>query len=401
LKKAKIKGNLMVDQFRRLLEILEKSSIIIFEENPHLFKENTAFTALLLQGLVHSPNKTYFLEIIKNLIDNLINIQDQIEGYFIEKHANYSEPSALVSALAGIALIDSMDFVSVSIQKQILDSLKKIYDFLISQEIDKGYYRKSFGFNFSIVNSNVSIALFMTLYYKITKKEELLNKINDFIDILNYCTLKNGALPYGIYGQKYFVPSIYYHALTLNHLIRINLLFNSKKLSNYLKFYLDWIKSCYDSNGIRWEKSGFLFSTYLNQTYCFILAINKVLSLAGRDNIFYEILKKNIHKGILFRCDKTPRIIKRISIGIHVGLNSSKSIKIKFMNNFLLILYSLLLKFNIKAKPRIYKINPIFKYLGIHSRVSPPISNSLDYMTTIESYCYIALAYDLSTRTIF
>lgn len=387
----------MSNQYHKLLQILEKSSITIFNNDSQLFKENAAFTALLLQGLVHSPNNRNYKNIIKNLIDNLFNLQNQVEGYFIEKHANYYAPSALISALAGIALIDSINIVDDSKKKRILISLNKINDFLTRQEINKGSYRKSFGFNFSIVNANASIALFMILYYKITKAEVLLIKVNDFINSLKNCTLNNGAITYGIYGQKYFIPCIYYHALTVNHLIRIKFLIDSKKLSNYLKYYSKWIKTSYDSKGIKWKKSGFVFSTYLNQVYAFILAINKILGLNEKNNLF-KIFRKNIFNGFLFRCDKVPGIIKRISISIHVSIKSSNSIIIKFINLFLLIFYSLLLRFNIRAKPRVYKINPIFKYLGMHSRVSPPIGNSLDYMTTIESYCYIATAYDLSNK---
>ena len=387
----------MNNKYLKLLQILEKSSITIFYEDNQLFKENAAFTALLLQGLVHSPNHRIFKKIIENLVDNLFNLQNQINGYFVEKHANYSKPSALVTALAGIALIDSLNIVNEIKKKKIFNSLKKINDFLIQQEINKGSYRKSFGFNYSIVNSNASIALFMILYYKITKKEILLTKVKDFINSLKNCTLNNGAITYGIYGQKYFIPCIYYHALTVNHLIRIKLLIDSKKLSKYLNYYLKWIKTCYDSNGIKWKMSGFMFSTYLNQAYAFILAINKIFRLNEKDNLL-EFYMENIFNGFLFRCDKVPGIIKRINISIHVGIKSSESKLIKFIHVFLMIFYSLLLRFNIRAKPRVYKINPIFKYLGIHSSVSPPMNNSLDYMVTIESYCYIATAYDLFTK---
>jgi len=386
-----------MNQYYKLLSILEKTSIRIFNENVHLFKENVAFTALLLQGLTHSPNNRIYKKIIKNLVLNLLNLQNQAEGYFIEKYSNYSQPSALVSALAGIALIDSMDIVNEGIKKEILSSLEKINDFLIRQEINKGSYRKSFGFNYSIVNSNASITLFMILYYKISKKEFLLNKVYDFIDSLKLYTLKNGAITYGIRGQKYFIPSIYYHTLTLNHLLRMNLYIKSKKLSQYLKHYLNWLEDCYDKKGIKWEKSGFMFSTYLNQAYAFIIAINKIIDLKNKEYLC-KLFNNNLFNGFLFRCDKIPGIIKRISISIHVGIKSADSVKFRFINSFLLITYSLILIFNIKPKPREYKINPIFKYLGIQSRVSPPIKNNLDFMTTIESYCYLALAYDLENR---
>ncbi|KKM91264.1 hypothetical protein LCGC14_1230280 [marine sediment metagenome] len=387
----------MNNGYRKILEILEKSSVTIFKEDNQLFKEKAAFTALLLQGLVHSPNKQNFIKIIKNLVSNLLNLQDPIYGFFIEKHSNYSEPSALVSALTGIALIDSMNFVDESTKKKVLSSLNRIKKFLIKQEINKGSYRKSLGFNYSIVNSNASITLFMILYYKITKKEAILTKVNDFINTLRNFTLNDGAITYGIYGQKYFIPSIYYHALTLNHLIRINLLIDSKKLNTYVHIYLKWIKLGYNSKGIKWEKSGFLFSTYLNQAYAFILAIKHIFRLDEKDNLS-KIFRKNIFNGCLFRCDTVPGIIKRIKIGIHVGIKSSLSIKFKFINLLLFISYSLSLRFNIRTKPRVYKKNPIFKYFGIHSGVSPPINNRLDYMTTIESFCYLAIAFDLSTE---
>lgn len=387
----------MSSKYLKLLKILELSSIKIFNENDQLFRENAAFTALLLQGLVHSPNNRNYINQIDFLILYLFNLQNQIDGYFIEKHANYHKPSALVSSLVGIALIDSMSIVNEGKKKKILDSLNKISKFLIQQEISKGSYRKSFGFDFSILNANASIALFMILHYKITKDEFLLIKVNEFIESLPNYTLNDGALTYGIYGQKYFIPCIYYHALTLLHLIRIKNLVDSKKLVKNLNLYLKWIKTCYDSNGIKWKKSGFIFSTYLNQAYSFIWAINKMICLNEEIDLA-KFLNKSIHQGFLFRCDRIPGIIKRINTSVLIGIKSSKSIKNKFINIFLLICYSLTLRFFVKAEPRIYQINPLFKYLGLNSSVSPPINNSLDYMTSIESYCYIATAYGLSTR---
>jgi len=43
----------MSSKYLKLLKILELSSIKVFNENALLFKENVAFKALLLQGLVH------------------------------------------------------------------------------------------------------------------------------------------------------------------------------------------------------------------------------------------------------------------------------------------------------------------------------------------------------------
>lgn len=385
--------------FHTILNILEKSSIIIFDKNPFLFKENAAFSALLLQALVHSPNRTRYKEIIKRLINNLSNLQNPNEGYFIEKHANYYQPSALVSAIVGIALIDSLNIVDDN-KDIIINLINNIFLFLNRQEINIGCYRKSYGFNYTILNSNASIILFFALYYKIVRNEILLTKINEFIFSLPKYTLLNGALTYGIYGEKYFIPSIYYHALTINHLIRIQHIVNSKKLEDNINSYLKWMKTCYNSKGIVWKKSGLIFSTYLNQVYAFILAINKILKLKDNNNIIIRNLLKNFYKGFLFRCDRTPKNYKRISISISVGIKSSDSVFIKLINIIILLFYSFLLKFNIKAKPRIYKINPLFRFLGIKSGVSPPINNMLDHMATIESYCYLATVFDLSNKAL-
>lgn len=377
--------------FRNWFSYFENENIQLFYRKKEFFKKNSALTALLLQGLIHSRNRVKYHREIETLVNMLIDQQDNTNGYYYETHTNYHQPSALVTSLVGISLIEISQLNNGNINNSVKQCIEKIKSFLINQEIKPGCYRKSFGFPSLILNANASITLFFALYSFYIDKNCLYEKVQDFINSIPDYMQKDGALTYGILGQDYFVPSVYYHALSLIFLIRIQNIVNSKKLEKLIEIAQKWIKKSWSGEGIKWHRSGLPFSVYLNQAHAFIYYCLKDWNLKEKEDIAGFIMK-GYETGLMFRLSKQDNVIKRIRTGINVGIKSRNSLVKKFISIILLTNYLVLVKFNVNRKPRNYRPNPIFRFLRIKSRVSPPNNNSYDIMATIESFSYFTLA---------
>jgi hypothetical protein len=217
-----------------------------------------------------------YSDIIEKLVNQLISKQAK-DGSWNEIHVNYDHPSALITSIVGEALLDA--YVATG-----KDNLEKpvnlAKDFVLSSQIEPGYFRKSSVYVADHLNVDATCGAFLAKYGKIFSDNECLDAARTTAGHICKYQFIDGAFPYtnhnhGNYQYSLEIPCIHYQGVTIYYVLKIiEALENDEfdEFDSYIKKGLEWLASVQRKDGsFDWSKSGLMFAYYLSGAYAFAI----------------------------------------------------------------------------------------------------------------------------------
>jgi len=227
-----------------------------------------------------------YLDISKNMLNWLVNRQNT-DGSWNEVHVNYNKPSSLVTSIVGDAIIDG--YVHFK-NDELAESAKNAMNFVLTNEVDDGYFQKSTLYRADHLNVDATCGAFLSKYglvfSDVSCSDAAQRVVRHIFDYQN----KDGSFPYtvndrGHYDKPLEVPCIHYQAVTIYFIIQI-----LDSLNTDLQYYdelnqaISWLDGVLGKDGrFDWSKSGLMFSYYLSGAYAFTIPC------------FFMIKKRLIH----------------------------------------------------------------------------------------------------------
>ncbi|NJE02071.1 hypothetical protein E3E42_09225 [Thermococcus sp. JdF3] len=217
-------------------------------------------------------------DLILKLVNFLLSRQNS-SGSWNEVHPNYNQESALVTSFVGEALIIAFlhpDLDGGS-KRRIEESLKKARDFVLNNEIEPGYFRKSKLYTADYPNVNATCGAFLAQYYSVFGDELSFDGAKRAARRVCDSQFKNGAFPYTVTpgNAKYNlnVPCIHYQGVTLYYLSKIQNVIGERWLERCMLRGVEWLSHVQRPNGrFNWAESGLMFAYYLTGAYAFGIA---------------------------------------------------------------------------------------------------------------------------------
>jgi len=287
-------------------------SQILDEVRQHIIvEENSAYILDPLYGIVRNRVNAEICKTLvrmgehsmaEKIITSLIHHQNN-DGSWNEIHPQYNQPSALITAFAGDALLSAYDTCPVE------KSLRMARDYVLSQEITPGRFLKSSQYTADHLNVDASCGAFLANYGARFSDECSLEAAERAA--LRVCGHQNGGVyPYAVdkgnYPQTLDVPCIHYQAVTMYYLLKINEFLKSETVKESLLKGAEWLSSVQKSDGqFDWSRSGLMFAYYLGGAPAF--AYSSFLGVASWDpqylnnaGLCLNKLEKNV-KGLILR----------------------------------------------------------------------------------------------------
>jgi hypothetical protein len=215
-----------------------------------------------------------------SLVDKLFNTivgSQNPDGSWNEIHPNYNQPSALITAFIGEALLyrpkDCTKYFS---------SLEKAKKFVLLCEKKPGYFLKSDQYTADHLNVDASCGAFLALYGKIFSDQECLNAARRAAERI--CSNQvRGYYPYttdqGSYTFPLNVPCIHYQGVTMYYLAKIHRILPEDWIRESLLKGAEWLASAqYPDGRFDWSKSGLMFAYHLSGAYAFAYASFRFVS---------------------------------------------------------------------------------------------------------------------------
>ncbi|NJE77481.1 hypothetical protein E3E37_11215, partial [Thermococcus sp. ES12] len=105
-------------------------------------------------------------DIIKKLVRFLLSRQN-LNGSWNEIHPNYNQESALVTSFVGEALLLALPYLEGELKERTENALRKARDYVLSSEIEQGYFLKSKLYTADYLNVDATCGAFLAQYYKV------------------------------------------------------------------------------------------------------------------------------------------------------------------------------------------------------------------------------------------
>lgn len=269
--------------YATISQVIEKGII------PNLvMKDSVAYTVDLVYGItrdrvnaecvkamvrVNDVEGKDYTDIIEKILNRLVQKQN-MDGSWNEVHVKYNQPSALITAIVGEALIDG--FVAIK-KNGIENSIHRAKDFVLKNEVSPGYFKKSSIYVADHLNVDATCGAFLAKYSKVFSDDECLKAAERAAGHICDHQFPNGAFPYtsqekGNYQYHLQIPCIHYQGVTVYYLIKIQDVLQVSWLDSYLKKAIEWLASVQNENGsFDWSKSGLMFAYYLSGAYAFAI----------------------------------------------------------------------------------------------------------------------------------
>lgn len=252
-----------------------------------------------------------FMGNIKNKIINWLLTTQNKDGSWNEIHSNYNQPSALLTSFVGEALLLSDETGDIQ------DALEKAKEYVLSNELFPGYFKKS-GYNYAdCLNVNATCGAFLAQYASRYGDSRCFQAANRAAHHVCYYQFSNGAFPYTTeirgypYQYHYYVPCIHYQGVTLFFLSKIHKVLKDEWMQHALEKGGEWLASVQKKDGyFKWSKSGLMYAYYLSGAYAFT-ASTFIYTSQWHDEFLenaklsLSVLNKNIN-GIVNRWEQAP-----------------------------------------------------------------------------------------------
>ncbi|WP_083965083.1 prenyltransferase/squalene oxidase repeat-containing protein [Thermococcus sp. PK] len=238
---------------------------------------------------------------IEKLVNFLLSRQNP-NGSWNEIHPNYNQESALVTSFVGEALLLSLPYLDEDLKEWAQQALRRAKEFVLSSEIEPGYFLKSRLYTADYLNVDATCGAFLAQYYKVFKDDKALEGAKRAARRVCNFQEKDGSFPYTINrgSEKYHlkVPCIHYQGVTLYYLSKIQEVIQEEQLKKCMLNGAEWLSKAQNGKRFDWSKSGLMFAYYLTGAYAFGITSFLYASqwkeeyLENAQNLF-PILKEN------------------------------------------------------------------------------------------------------------
>ena len=350
---------------------------------------NAEFAKTLIR--IDGINGNDHTDIINKILNRLVQKQSD-EGSWNEIHVKYNQPSALITAIVGEALLDGYYAMG---RGDIEDSIHRAKDFVLQNEVTSGYFKKSSIYVADHLNVDATCGAFLAKYGRVFSDDECLEAAERTARHICEYQFSDGAFPYtnevnGNYQYSMQIPCIHYQGVTIYYLLKINDILQMHWIDPYLKNGLEWLASVQNTDGrFNWSKSGLMFAYYLSGAYAF--AIPSFMygckwDAAYKDNAYRAmgILETNID-GVANRWERASLLSLPSSVLSTLRTASIGNYPLKhWMYRFGYGMYrqAARRRFSETVNPRVF--NLLSSILGINASTIEPDNNFPDLFMTSE-----------------
>ena len=245
----------------------------------------------------------------ENLIEKLCNFlkkNQNDDGSWNEIHPNYNQPSALITAIVGEALL----FINEKYgEGKLEEPICRAKNYVLSQEKTEGYFIKSKNYTADHLNVDATCGAFLALYGRIFSDNQCIQTA--VAAAQNICTHQctDGSFPYtldkGSYEYVLNIPCIHYQGVTMYYLTKIHNCSQEEFIKESLLKAGGWLASVQEEEGkFDWSQSGLMFAYYLSGAYAFAFASFFYLSqwekkYRGNGQKCLKILNQNVNDLML------------------------------------------------------------------------------------------------------
>jgi len=239
--------------------------------------------------------------LIEKLLNGLKNEQNG-DGSWNEVHPYYNKKSSLVTSIVG----------EVFLLNHRKDCVQDAINFVLSKELEPGYFLKSEEYTADCLNVNATCGAFLSLYGQQYSDEEMIEAGNRVAKRVVKYQFDSGAYPYttkekGGLQHHLYIPCIHYQGVTLYYLMKIQKIIKKEWLDQSIKKGIKWLELTQRINGsFDWSKSGHMFSYYLTGAYAFSIPVLLYLDKKKNAHLSLKQLKLNT-KDIVNRWEKNER----------------------------------------------------------------------------------------------
>lgn len=190
------------------------------------------------------------------------------DGSWNEVHVNYNQPSALITAFIGDALLEAADRYPHE------EALMKARDSVVAAEVRPGYFLKSAQYTADHLNVDASCGAFLARYAKryddgaahaaaVRAAENVVRHQRD-----------DGTYPYavdrGTYPYTFDLPCVHYQGVTMYYLAKTNDVLREDWIDESLTMGARWLADALCPCGqFDWSGSGLSFAYHLSGAYAF------------------------------------------------------------------------------------------------------------------------------------
>ena len=203
------------------------------------------------------------------ILDYVAGCQNS-DGSWNEVHVNYNEPSALITAFVGDALLEAADRYPHE------EALRKARDFVLASEKRTGYFLKSAQYTADHLNVDASCGAFLARYAERYDDEEARSAaLRAAENVVGH--QRDGVYPYavdrGTYPYVFDLPCVHYQGVTMYYLAKMNEVLHDDRVDRSLVEGARWLAAAQRPDGrFDWSKSGLSFAYYLSGAYAFAQA---------------------------------------------------------------------------------------------------------------------------------
>ncbi|MDN7013182.1 terpene cyclase/mutase family protein [Methanoculleus sp. FWC-SCC3] len=204
------------------------------------------------------------------ILDYTVGCQNQ-DGSYNEVHVNYNEPSALITAFIGDALLEAAERYPHE------EALSKARDYVLAAERSRGCFLKSRGYTADHLNVDASCGAFLARYAERYDDEEARAAALRAAENVVRHQRRDGVYPYavdkGTYPYVFNLPCVHYQGVTIYYLAKANDALCDERVDGSIAKGVRWLADAQRPGGrFDWSRSGLSFAYYLSGAYAFALA---------------------------------------------------------------------------------------------------------------------------------
>ncbi len=190
------------------------------------------------------------------------------DGSWNEVHVNYDQPSALITAFIGDALLEAADRYPHE------EALMRARDYVAAAEKRPGYFLKSAQYTADHLNVDASCGAFLARYAERYDDEAARAAALRAAENVVRHQRDDGTYPYavdrGTYPYTFDLPCVHYQGVTIYYLAKINDVLREDWIDESLTKGARWLADALCPHGqFDWSGSGLSFAYHLSGAYAF------------------------------------------------------------------------------------------------------------------------------------